>query len=277
VEHWVPRHQNHYARPDVTVPATTADDEPRILVTIPISHFCEKARWALDRAGLEYTEKRHIQIVHAAAVRRAGGTTAPVLRTARGVYDESSAIVRYADEHLPAARRLYPAGEAQLAEVVGLEQRFDTVLGPQGRLWLYHEVFKDARRFARWNLTGVPAWERRVFPFVLAPAERIIRRHFGITGETARQAAIDVDEELDAVAERLSDGRRFLVGDRFSAADLAFAALAAPAIVPPGYGTPLPQPEDLPDDMAAAVLRWRAHPAGQFALRLFREERPAPA
>jgi glutathione S-transferase len=261
----------------VTAPPTTADDEPRILVTIPISHFCEKARWALDRAGLQYTEQRHIQIVHRIAVKRAGGgTTAPVLRTARGVYDESSAIVRYADEHVPAAQRLYPAEEPQLAEVVALEQSFDTVLGPQGRLWLYHEVFKDARRFARWNLTGVPAWERRVFPFVLAPAKRIIRRHFGITDETAQAAAIDVDEEFDAVAERLSDGRRYLVGDRFSAADLAFAALAAPVVVPPTYGTPLPQPEDLPEDMAAAVLRWRSHPAGQFALRLFREERPAP-
>jgi hypothetical protein len=24
------------------------------------------------------------------------------------------------------------------------------------------------------------------------------------------------------------------------------------------------------------VLRWRSHPAGEFALRLFREERPPP-
>jgi hypothetical protein len=32
----------------------------------------------------------------------------------------------------------------------------------------------------------------------------------------------------------------------------------------------------MPDDMAAAVLRWRSHPAGEFALRLFREERPPP-
>jgi glutathione S-transferase len=255
----------------------TSSGAQRILVTIPISHFCEKARWALDRAGLQYTEKRHIQIVHVVAVRRAGGgRTAPVLRAPEGVYDESPAILRYADEHVPAEQRLYPAEEQQLAEVLALEQSFDTVLGPQGRLWLYHEVFKDARRFARWNLTGVPAWERRAFPFVLAPAKVLIRRHFGITEESARAAAADVDEEFDAVAERLSDGRRYLVGDRFSAADLAFAALAAPAVVPPAYGTPLPQPDDMPDDMAAAVLRWRSHPAGQFALRLFREERPAP-
>jgi glutathione S-transferase len=252
-------------------------DEPRILVTIPISHFCEKARWALDRAGLDYVERRHIQLVHRIAVKRAGGgTTAPVLRTADGVYDESAAILRYADEHLPAERRLYPAERAQLAEVVALECRFDEVLGPEGRLWLYHEVFKDARRFARWNLAGVPAWERRMFPFVLSPAKLVIRRHFGISDETAQAAVEHVDEELDAVAERLSDGRRYLVGDRFSAADLAFAALAAPLVVPPVYGTPLPQPEDMPEDMASAVLRWRSHPAGEFALRLFREDRPTP-
>ena len=254
-----------------------SDDGPRILVTIPISHFCEKARWALDRAGVGYTERRHIQLVHIAAVKRAGGgMTAPVLRAPEGVFDESSAILRYADEHVPAERRLYPADAAQLADVVALEQRFDAVLGPEGRLWLYHEVFKDAKRFTRWNLTGVPAWERIAFPFLLPPAKVVIRRRFGITDETAQAAAEHVDEEFDAVAERLADGRRYLVGDRFSAADLAFAALAAPAIVPPEYGTPLPQPEDLPEDMAAVVLRWRSHPAGQFALRLFREERAAP-
>ena len=115
-----------------------------------------------------------------------------------------------------------------------------------------------------------------MFPFVLAPAKRVIRRYLDVTDESVRAAVVRVDEEFDAVAELLSDGRRYLVGDRFSAADLAFAALAAPCIAPPVYGTPLPQPEDMHDEMRAAVLRWRAHPAGAFALRMFAEERPAP-
>ncbi|MEA2195101.1 MAG: glutathione S-transferase [Solirubrobacteraceae bacterium] len=249
----------------------------RILVTIPISHFCEKARWALDRAGVAYTERRHIQLVHWAAVKRAGGgRTAPVLRAPEGVYAESAAILAYADEHTPADRRLYPADDAQRAEVVALERRFDTVLGPEARRWLYDQVFTDARRYAPWNLTGVPRWERRMFPFVLAPAKVVIRRYLGVNTESVRNAIVRVDEEFDAVAERLADGRRYLVGERFSAADLAFAALAAPALAPPVYGTPLPQPPDMHDAMAAAVLRWRAHPAGAFALRMFAEERPAP-
>ena len=60
------------------------------LITIPISHYCEKARWALDRAGIAYREERHVQLVHRVAARRAGGgSTVPVLvtdrRCARGV------------------------------------------------------------------------------------------------------------------------------------------------------------------------------------------------
>ena len=233
----------------------------RTLVTIPISHFCEKARWALERAGLDYTEQRHIQIVHIAAVKRAGGRrSAPVLRTQEGSFDDSTAILRYADEHGPPHLRLYPSEEPARSEVMALEERFDGVLGPESRRWLYYEVFKDARRFSSYNLSGVPAWERRIFPFVLSPAKAIIRRRL-------------VDRELDFVAGMLADGRRYLTGDRFSAADLTFAALCAPLIAPVQYGTELPQPDVMPASMGERVRAWREHPAGAFALALFAQER----
>ena len=114
-----------------------------------------------------------------------------------------------------------------------------------------------------------------MFPFVLAPAKVAIRRYLNIDEGTVANALRLVDEELDFVAELLSDGRRYLAGDRFSAADLAFAALCAPLIVPVDYGTPLPQPEDMPDEMATRVEAWRAHPAGRFATRMFAEQRRA--
>ena len=161
--------------------------------------------------------------------------------------------------------------------MLALEDRFDTILGVEGRRWLYHEVFKDTKPFTPYNLTGVPAWERRVFPFVLAPAKLYINRYLDIDEATVARALKLVDEELDAVGELLSDGRRYLVGDRFSAADLAFAALCAPLIVPVDYGTPLPQPEIMPAAMAARVRAWRDHPAGHFATRLFTDQRRASA
>lgn len=109
-----------------------------------------------------------------------------------------------------------------------------------------------------------------------AAARWIMRRRLGLS-DAAVAAAIDaVDRAHDAIAERLRDGRRYLFGDTFTAADLAFAAFSAPNLVPPQYPVPLPQPEQIPDEAAAARIRaWREHPAGQFALRLYRE-RPAP-
>jgi hypothetical protein len=44
-------------------------------------------------------------------------------------------------------------------------------------------------------------------------------------------------------------------------------------IVPPEYGTPLPQPEIMPPATAAIVRRAREHPAGRHALALFARHR----
>ncbi|MEO6714649.1 MAG: glutathione S-transferase domain-containing protein, partial [Mycobacteriales bacterium] len=156
---------------------------------------------------------------------------------------------------------------------LGLEARFDAILGVEGRRWLYHEVFKDPKPLTPFNLTGVPGWERHIFPFVLRPAKLYINRYLDIDEATVAEALRRVGKEMDFVGELLSDGRRYLAGDRFTAADLTFAALSAPLTVPVQYGTPLPQPEDLPDRMAAPVRAWREHPAGQFALRMFAEHR----
>jgi glutathione S-transferase len=82
-----------------------------------------------------------------------------------------------------------------------------------------------------------------------------------------------VRASFDRVAERLADGRPYLCGERFTAADLTFSALAASVLMPPEYGVPLPQPDELPPAMAAKVRELRAHPAGAHALKMFREER----
>ena len=71
----------------------------------------------------------------------------------------------------------------------------------------------------------------------------------------------------------LLDGGKHLCGDRFSAADLTFAALSASVSVPPVYGVSLPQPDALPPETAELVERVRDHPAGRYALAMFAEHR----
>jgi len=38
-----------------------ANGSPCILITIPISPYCENARWAPDRAGIRYVERAHLR------------------------------------------------------------------------------------------------------------------------------------------------------------------------------------------------------------------------
>ena len=124
-----------------------------------------------------------------------------------------------------------------------------------------------------YGCTGIPAWQRRSLPLVYPVATHIIDRVLDITPETAARSKEAVDEVFDQVGGRLADGRPCLCGDRFTAADLTFAALAAALLMPPEYGVPLAQPDDLPAAMAAKLREFRAHPAGDFALRMFRHER----
>jgi glutathione S-transferase len=244
------------------------------LVTIPISHYCEKARWALERAGVPYREERHVQGVHQIAARRAGGgITVPVLVTPGGAIGDSAEILAWVDERTRPGHRLFPLESDARREVVCLCRRFDEGLGPSGRRLVYVYMLADAKLTLRFNNVGVPGWEDRFIRYGWPVAQRYAKRVFAIRPGIEIEDEEAVFGELDHVAELLCDGRPYLCGERFGAADLTFAALCGPIVAPPEYGVPLPQPDVLPPGMAALVERVREHPAGRYALALFAEHR----
>ena len=252
------------------------------LITIPISHYCEKARWGLDNAGVEYREEPHVQGIHSIYARLAGGTrTVPVLVTSNGTLGQSQEILRWADERAPAEDRLFPTDMVAREEVENLCARFDAELGPQARRLIYVYMFNEDRDDAlRINNQGVPGWEDWTIRHSWPLAQRFLSWVLGIRPGVEVQDEADVFGELDVVAERLADGRPHLCGEEFTAADLTFAALAAAVALPPDYGVELPQPENLTPETAALVERVREHPAGRYALTMFAEQRhrqPAPA
>jgi glutathione S-transferase len=247
------------------------------LVTIPISHYCEKARWALQRAGIPYREEPHVQGLHRLYARRAGGgMTVPVLVTPEGAIGESEQILEWADERTEPSLRLFGEGADRDRELE-LCRRLDERLGPHGRRLIYVRMFEQKELMLRYNDQGVPRWEDRALRLSLPVAKRFIGRVLEIEPGVEREDEAVVFAEFDWVAELLSDGRPYLSGERFGAADLTFAALSAPIVLPPVYGVPLPPLELLDEPSSALVRRGRAHPAGAFALRLYDERAGAPA
>jgi glutathione S-transferase len=247
------------------------------LITIPISHYCEKARWSLQRAGIAYREEPHVQGLHRIYARRAGGgVTVPVLLTPDGPIGESEQILEWVDERTEPSQRLFGTG-AQRERELAFCRRLDARLGPHGRRLIYVRMFEQRELMLRYNDQGVPRWEDRALRIGMPLAKRFIGRVLDIRPGVEREDEAVVFAELDWVAEQLADGRPYLMGEHFSAADLTFAALAAPIVLPPVYGVPLPRAELLDAPSKALLERSRAHPAGAFALRLYDERAGAPA
>lgn len=248
------------------------------LVTIGPSHYCEKVRWALDRLQVPYVEDAHPPALH---IPRAwwlgGGKTVPVLIAPDGqVYADSTFALEHLDALAAPEAKLYPAEHG--AEVRALEERFDEVLGVHVRRLAYLHLLY-AKDLLPVMTQRVGLCERVTFRATLPLLRRLMKRALKITPEAGARSRVRVLEVLDEVGALLADGRRFLVGERFSAADLSFAALLAPLTLPPEYGWPMPPLSAMPASFQEEVAPIVARPAGEFALRLYRDERratPAP-
>ncbi len=94
----------------------------------------------------------------------------------------------------------------------------------------------------------------------------MVRSLYKITPEGAQRSLDRVRTVFSEVDRQLSDGRRFLTGEYFTAADLTFAALAAPVLFPVENCAVLPALDAVPSPMRVEVLRFRDTAAGRFAL-----------
>jgi glutathione S-transferase len=245
------------------------------LVTIGPSHYCEKARWALERAGIEYVEDAHAPVLHyGATLLRHLQRTTPILVTPHGTIRDSTDILRHADKFVPEDRRLFPSDPDVCAEVEALEEMFDRRLGPATRRLAYFHVIGDVPKLRQLVEPGIPRAEQLLFRVGRPGIVAFLRWGLKIGPEGAKKSEARIESVFGEVESRLARGtRRYLVGDRLTAADLTFASLAAPVVLPPEYGWPLPSVEDGPPDLLELRDRLRSRPAGTFALRLYKEER----
>jgi glutathione S-transferase len=240
------------------------------LITIPVSHYVEKVRWALDYLKIPFRESPQMPPFHRGAVKKYGGTTVPVLVTDSIVKTDSTDILRYLDTLYPG--KLYPADAELQALSTELETLFNLRLGVSTRRWGYSYALTRELLYPRWTF-GVPFWQKLLFPIIFPKVEPIVRENFDITETSAAESYQEIMRIFDRVTEVLSDGRKYLLGDQFSAIDITFAALAAPTIQPPEHHISPSPLELLPDQMQTDIRNFQATPAGEFGLWLYRENR----
>ncbi len=207
-------------------------------------------------------------------VRRLGGkNTVPILVTGSQTFDDSGDIVQFAHQNCKKGRGLFPEDAAICEQVDDFGANIADAFGIEVRRIAYFQFLKLGRWFRKYNAACAPAWQRHCLELLFPIAAYGVKRHFNVNQSTVDRAEGIVLEYLDRIARRLANGEGFLFGDQFSAADLTFSSLFSPLLLPANFGVPLPKLEQLPSPLQTLIDNYRAHPAGQFALRMYQHYR----
>jgi glutathione S-transferase len=244
------------------------------LYVFAISHYCEKARWALDYLGVDYALQHlppgpHIQT---AGQLGAEGSSLPLLVSGERVVQGSADIISWAESKAAdASRRLSPDSELE-SEGLALEQRLDDVAGVHVRRYYYSEALVEHPDTVRPIFTrDLPAAQSRSLEENWAIVRQLMMGAMDLGREQGQASRQIVEGELDWFDGLLSDGRRYLVGDRFSRADLTAASLLAPLALPkehPTYGA-----LEVPPRASADLARWTGRPTARWVREIYRAHR----
>ena len=117
----------------------------RTLYIFAISHFCEKARWALDYLDVGYQMVHLPPGPHALWAKKhgLGSSTLPILDTGtqEGFIQGSSNIIDWAETVTNSSRRLTPKDNREA--ILQIEKRLDEWSGVHTRRMFYSEALFD--------------------------------------------------------------------------------------------------------------------------------------
>jgi glutathione S-transferase len=212
------------------------------------SHYVEKVRWALDYKGVEWTavevdpftkrEMHHLQCQTTLDTGRKAYTVPTIRDDSTGAtLGESSSIIDYLERTYPTPP-LYPADAAERDEVKRWMLWLDSTLGLAGRRLGYTQIALEhpqllAQLFIPHVVTTGSArnFKARLAGTIIAG---VLTRRFRFLYNRTDRVFEQLEQCLLTAAGRLSS-RLYLVGGRFTAADLTLAALMRPVMLVPYF------------------------------------------
>jgi len=216
------------------------------LYQFPISHFCEKVRWALDFKGLTYETKNLLPGPHLrTTLKLCEKSSVPILLRDEDVIQNSLDILSYLDEAFP-QKSLTPTEDSLKEEALEWEKELDNLVGRHLRRYLYHTLLEYPSIVISFFCKDGPWYGRAFYKIAFPKLRKKMRGFMKINSETAEESREIVQKMIDRL-NQIYKKQKFLVGDGFSRADLTAAALLAPVFQPEHYG--LDWPNTLPEPL----------------------------
>lgn len=254
------------------------------LTTIAFSHYNEKARWGLDYFGIPYKESAYMPMLHFPAAawnsrfrgkddRQSTRFSTPILRTDRNeIICDSSDILHYLSERFGKNETvLFPNQEATRQE-----RQWSEALAARTRSYAYATCLGDLSLIKDVAEKNVGSVQAKLFSAFAPIFAGMIRKGLGIRSDTDKWALNEIMSEWTKAAALLSDGRPFLAGNRFTAADISFACAAVPVLLvsqTEGYSAYLPPLDRIPQTVRETALELRDTVPGKHVLKVFKNHR----
>jgi glutathione S-transferase len=250
----------------------SADNKPKLYIFVH-SHFCEKGRWTLSHHGIDFEPAYLAPGMHMAFAKKhkLPSTSLPILRVNGEMIQGSSSIIDWAEAKCAEPERsLAPTADAD--KCLELEKRLDDVLGVHVRRFYYSEALIEypgrVRQVFSKDLSFFPKiLLRGMWPMV---RKRMIEM-MDLGTEQREDSKRVIEEELDWLDETLSDGRGYLLGDKFSRADLTAASLLAPIVRPKEH--PVYNKVSMPPKMTTDMEKWSDRQSIKWVRDIYKKHR----
>ncbi len=238
------------------------------------SPYNEKVRWALDYKEVPHRRRSLLPGPHRAYLKkRCGQALTPVLRQGQHYLSGSAEILAAIEQRWPEPA-LMPAGAAERRLVLDIQRRFDVDWGPRMRCALLAPIIADSRYFAAVFGADHPGYVQALYRWTVPLARPLIRRANGIRDQGSVEDGIAAADEAFGFIARRTQDNRYLLGGRFTLADLVAAAHLAMLVEPHHPDTLRPRP--MPVALEQRLARWQSHAGAEWVREIYRKHRPSP-
>jgi glutathione S-transferase len=249
---------------------------PPVLWQYSFSNYNEKARWALDFKGIRHRRRSVMPGGFQGLWLSRGDRTLPAVDLDGRRILDSTRIIAALEERNPEPA-LYPSDPEERRRALELEDFFDEHAGHDMRRAGFWELRDDLGYGLAFMTTDQPRLRAAVARARLRLTFPVVWWYMNRRYEFTQAAVERSRETLAAALDRIEserDGGDYLVGERFTVADLTAAALLYPMVWPPEFPYELPEPqrweflEPLRDHPALGWISetWRRHRGTSAAL-----------
>jgi len=240
------------------------------LLEFPHSHYCEKARWALDYKGIPFKAVAIMPGFHVITLRKfAPDTSVPVLLNDKEVVQGSSEIINYLEQAYP-GHSLTPTDTKERRACLEIENKMDRILGENIRQFLYYRLLAYPD-FIRYCFTHpMPRMKQLIFSLFYPFLRHKMYKTYVISAAKVEQARREFDTAMSELEKTLKQ-KKYLVGDQFTRADLSVASMLSLLVMPPEHPFPW---REIPDPQTRAFYdEYQNHPVTEWAATMYREHR----